>query len=157
MRVYSDVMDLQGFKRKSRAWYRDQVRQLLEPLDGLPAYGDVVFYAYQAEYADKLKFWDKYPMTLITDIDVSQNRFEGGNLHYLRPTTRVSVGKSIAAGAISYPRRCHHKYLISNASGFYKVPREELKDIGKLPLEQFVSTVMGRSIDMPSSFVWSRL
>ena len=157
MSVYTDVIARQGDTRKSKPWFRDNVRALLEPLDGMPAFGDVVFYSYQAEYADKLKFWDKYPMTLITDVDVSQNIFEGGNLHYLRPTNRVAVGKSIKAGAISYPRRCHHKYLISNASGFYKVPREELEDIGKLPLEQFVSTVMGRSIDIPSSFVWSRL
>jgi len=157
MSIYSDVMDGAGFRRKSRPWYRDQVRSLLTPLDRLPAIGDVVFYNYSAQTAEKLKFWDKFPMTLITDVNLAENMFEGGNLHYLRPTVQISVGASIKAGGMSYPRRCHHKYFLSAAGSMYLVPKEELDSIGKLPLEQFTTTVMGRQIDIPSSHVWSRL
>jgi len=157
MSIYTDVLDFQGGKRRGKAWYRDQVRALLTPLDRLPAVGDVVFYTYSAATAEKLKFWDRFPMTLITDVNLSEDKFEGGNLHYLRPTVRVSVGAMIKAGGMSYPRRCHHKYFLSAAGSMYLVPKEELDSIGKLPLEQFTTSVMGRNIDMPSSHVWSRL
>ena len=81
-------------------------------------------------------------MVLITDVDYQKLQFSGGNMHYLRPTTRRSMGNSWASGSISY-----------------NVPQEELREMTPLPIEQFVirPAGLGRTMEVPSSIIWSRL
>tara|TARA_B100000287_G_scaffold119114_1_gene111087 strand:+ start:16976 stop:17452 length:477 start_codon:yes stop_codon:yes gene_type:complete len=158
MSVYKDVLDFAGGKRHPKDWYRVQVMQLLQPVELFDLRkGDVIFYPYQAETAEKLPWWDKFPLMMITYINFSNNQLSGGNLHYLRPEVAVSIGANWKAGARSFPMRCYHKYFLSNAGTAYKVPKDELDSIGKLPLEQFTTTTGGYNVDIPSSFVWSRM
>lgn len=155
MSIFNDVKELAGGSKKSKDWYRSQVFYGLEDSKGFKV-GDVIFFSYSAATKD-LPFYDKYPMVLITDIDMANQQFSGGNIHYLRPNTRVSVAKSWGGGSISYPRRCHHKYFMSNASNIKTVSTADLRDMKyPLPLEQFTMNVVGRYLDVPSSIIWSR-
>jgi hypothetical protein len=155
MSIFNDVKELAGGSKQSKDWYRSQVFYGLEDSKGFKV-GDVIFFAYSAATKD-LPFYDKYPMVLITDIDMANQQFSGGNIHYLRPSTRISVAKSWGGGSVSYPRRCHHKYFMSNASNIKTVSSADLKDMKyPLPLEQFTMNVVGRYLDVPSSIIWSR-
>lgn len=155
MSIFTDIKDLAGGKKKSKDWYRSQAFYGLQDSTGF-AVGDVIYYAYAAA-TEKLPFYDRFPMVLITDIDMQNLQFSGGNLHYLRPDARRSVAKSWGGGSVSYPSRCHHKYFMSNASNIKTVRREDLIDMTPLPLEQFTMRRAGVRIDVPSSFIWSRL
>ena len=98
-------------------------------------------------------------MVLITDVDYQKMQFSGGNMHYLRPSSRRSMANSWASGGISYPMRCHHKYFMSSVTRAYNVPQEEFREMTPLPVEQFVIRPkgLGRTMEVPSSIIWSRL
>lgn len=152
MSIFTDIKDLAGGKKQSKDWYRSQTFYGLQDYTGGFKPGDVIFFSYSAA-TPNLPFYDKFPMVQITDVDMQNLQFSGGNLHYLRPSARKSVARSWGGGSISYPRRCHHKYFMSNASNIKSVPASELVDMTPLPLEQFTS----RGIEVPSSFIWSRV
>ena len=96
-------------------------------------------------------------MVQIMQNDAGLLQFEGGNLHYLRPEMRQSVAKTWGNGGLQYPMQCHHKYFMSNATNIKVVPREEFVDMVPLPVEKFYTSVGSRWIDIPSSFIWSKL
>lgn len=156
MSIFTDVKDLASGKKQSKDWYREQLMYGLESYTGGFNVGDIIFFNYGAA-TEKLQFWDTYPMVLITDKNENTGHFEGGNLHYLRPSARVSVGNMWSSGSIAYPTRCHHKYFMSNASQIYKVRPIDLQNMTPLPVEQFVLRAAGRVIEVPSSFIWSRV
>lgn len=155
MSIFNDVKDLAAGSKKSKDWYRSQFMYGLEDSKGFNV-GDVIFFSYTAQ-TEGLQYYDRYPMVLITDIDLPMKQFSGGNLHYLRPSTRSSIGRSWGGGSLSYPMRCHHKYFMSNAGNIKSVPSVDLREMKvPLPLEQFTMNVVGRWIDVPSSIIWSR-
>ena len=158
MSIFTDVKDLAGGKSQSKQWYREQLQYGLEDYTGGFIVGDIIFFNYSAQ-TPNLKFWDTFPMVLITDVDYQNMRFSGGNMHYLRPNSRKSMATTWAAGSISYPMRCHHKYLMSSVTRAYNVPQDELNDMTPLPVEQFVirPAGLGRTMEVPSSIIWSRL
>ena len=156
MSIFSDIKDSTGGASKSKDWYRAQLVDKLEPFSGILAVGDIIFYRYTAQ-TELLPFFDTYPMTLVSDVDFKKRQFSGGNLHYLRPSVRQGVASSWSSGTQAYPKRCHHKYFMSSATNMYIVPKEELANFTPLPVEQFVRDVMGRYVEIPSSFIWSRL
>ena len=156
MSIFTDVKDLAGGKSQSKQWYREQLQYGLESYQGGFIVGDIIFFNYSAQTPD-LKFWDTFPMVLITDVDYGKKQFSGGNMHYLRPNSRKSMANTWAAGSISYPMRCHHKYFIGRASNIRLVPAVDLRDFVPLPSEQFVRERGGVRVEIPSSFIWSRL
>lgn len=156
MSIFTDVKDLAGGKRKSKEWYRNQMLYGLDPYQGEFSPGDIVFFSYTAA-TKNLLFWDRFPMVLITASSINTGHFQGGNLHYLRPSMRQSVARGWGGGAFSYPQRCHHKYFMSNANNMHVIKQKDLIDMIPLPVEQFVLRSVGRVIDVPSNFIWSRL
>jgi len=155
MSIFNDVKDLAAGSKKSKDWYRSQFMYGLEDSRGFNV-GDVIFFSYTAQ-TEGLQYYDRYPMVLITDIDLPKKQFSGGNLHYLRPSTRTSIARSWGGGSLAYPMRCHHKYFMSNAGNIKSVPSVDLREMKvPLPLEQFTMDVVGRWIDVPSSIIWSR-
>ena len=158
MSIFTDVKDLAEGVKQSKSWYREQLQYGLEEYQGALTVGDIVFLYYSAQTPD-LQFWDTFPMVLITDVDFQKKQFSGGNMHYLRPNSRRSMASTWAAGSISYPMRCHHKYFMSSVTRAYNVPQEELRDMTPLPIEQFVIRPkgLGRVMEVPSSIIWSRL
>jgi hypothetical protein len=155
MSVFEDIKDSTGGSAKSKEWYRSNlISKLSPPLDF--KVGDVIYYAYNAA-TDNLPFYDQFPMTLVIDIDPINKQFSGGNLHYLRPTARLSIAKTWGSGSISYPMRCHHKYFMGRATNMMLVPPSDLVDFVPLPTEQFVRRIGGVYVEIPSSYIWSRL
>lgn len=155
MSIFKDIKDLSEGKKQSKDWYRSQFFFGTPDYTGSFMPGDVIFFSYTAA-TEKLPYYDRYPMVLITDLDMKNLQFSGGNLHYLQPSARQSVARSWGNGSISYPMRCHHKYFMSNASNIKLVKPVDLSEMIPLPLEQFVLRVAGRQLDVPSSFIWSR-
>ena len=156
MSIFSDIKDATGGAAKGKDWYRARLVDSLQPFSGILAVGDIIFYQYAAQ-TELLPFFDTYTMTLVSEVDFNKRQFSGGNLHYLRPSVRQGVASSWSSGTQAYPKRCHHKYFMSSATNMYIVPKEELKNFTPLPVEQFVRDVMGRYVEIPSSFIWSRL
>ena len=158
MSIFTDVKDLAGGIKQSKQWYRAQLQYGLESYEGGFTVGDIVFFNYSAQTPD-LAFWDTFPMVLITAVDYQKKQFSGGNMHYLRPNSRRSMANSWASGGISYPMRCHHKYFMSSVTRAYNVPQEEFREMTPLPVEQFVIRPkgLGRTMEVPSSIIWSRL
>lgn len=156
MSVFTDVKDLAEGQKKSKDWYREQLFYGLEQYTGAFKPGDIIIFRYSAA-TEKLQYWDTCPMVLITDLDMRQQQFSGHNAHYLRPDARKSICNQWAAGSRGAPRRCYHKYFMSNASSIYRVPKESLLNMTPLPVEQFVLRTIGRTIEVPSSFIWGRL
>lgn len=154
MSVFEDIKEATKGKAKSKDWYRGELFGKLDP--GEVKVGDCIYYSYSAA-TESLPFFDTFPMTLVVDIDPINGHFSGGNLHYLRPAARQSIAKTWGAGSISYPMRCHHKYFIGRASNIRLVPPVDLRDFVPLPSEQFVRELGGVRIEIPSSFIWSRL
>lgn len=155
MSIFKDIKDLADGAKQSKDWYRSQFFYGAEDYTGSFMPGDVIFFSYTAA-TEKIPFYDRYPMVLITDLDMPNGQFSGGNLHYLQPAARQGVAKSWGNGSMSYPMRCHHKYFMSNASNIKLVKSTDLADMIPLPLEQFVLRTVGRQLDVPSSFIWSR-
>ena len=153
---FKDIRDLASGASKSKDWYRSQVRYELEPIGRPLQAGDIIFYDYVAQSAN-LDWYDMHPLTYVREIDSFLQQFNGGNIHYLRPSIRQAVGKSFASGGTTYPAKCHHKYFMSNATNIKVVPREEFIDMVPLPVEKFYTSVGSRWIDIPSSFIWSKL
>jgi|TARA_B100001996_G_C18387610_1_gene487869 hypothetical protein len=156
MSIFKDIKELAGGKPQSKDWYRSQLFYGLPDLQTDIKAGLVLFYNYNAT-TEGLPFFDRYPMTLISGINPATGHFYGGNLHYLRPEVRQGVAKTWGNGGTTYPLRCHHKYLMSNATTIKVVEPIELRDMIPLPLEKFVVNVAGQRLDIPSSFIWSRV
>ena len=158
MSIFTDVKDLAGGVKQSKQWYREQLQYGLESYTGGFTVGDIIFFNYSAQ-TPNLKFWDTFPMVLVTDVDYQKKQFSGGNMHYLRPNVRRGVASAWASGSISYPMRCYHKYFMSSVTRAYNVPQEEFREMTPLPVEQFVIRPkgLGRTMEVPSSIIWSRL
>ena len=153
---FKDIRDLASGASKSKDWYRSQVRYELEPIGRPLQAGDIIFYDYVAQ-SPNLDWYDMHPLTYVREIDSFLQQFNGGNIHYLRPSIRQAVGKSFASGGTTYPAKCHHKYFMSAASNIYLVPPEYFTDYVPLPLEQFLFTRAGVKVEVPSSFIWSKV
>ena len=56
---------------------------------GKPTIGQLYLFQYQAKWADKLPYWDMWP--LIFPFKYTSNGFYGINLHYLAPNARADL------------------------------------------------------------------
>lgn len=153
MTLYQEIKkELKGFG-KSNTYYRDW---LFSKVSGHwtsdPKPGQLIFFSYFAT-TQRLPYFDKFPLVMVSEI--GEDHFAGGNMHYLPPAIRASVGKSFQAGSLDYPIRMHHKYLRTNASSPYFIIEEpEWADIGLIPVEEFVKIENGKTKKVPSSKVW---
>lgn len=158
MSVFTTIKDSTQGAPKTKEWYRSQLFQQLGDYTGGFSQGDIIYFNYSPSTpAQKLPWYDAFPMVQIMQNDAGLLQFEGGNLHYLRPEMRQSVAKTWGSGGLQYPIQCHHKYFMSNATNIKVVPREEFVDMVPLPVEKFYTSVGSRWIDIPSSFIWSKL
>ena len=143
MSLFEDIKDLSGGKPHGNVWWRNQLFWALEGADG-PIPTTAVTFTYRAEYGEKMRFWDKYPMVYI--YGESDEHFWGANVHYMRPELR-KYGFTPAA-----PPQTIHKYLRTNVrSSMLVVPDSEWDDIGQIPSEQFHITTFGRDTAVPTS------
>ena len=146
MSLFEDIKDLSNGKPQSPSWWRSQLFFGLQA-DAVPMIGTAITCQYAAKFGERMPKWDKYPLVYVTG--ESSNHFWGSNVHYLQPAARR------AGFDVNHPPQTFHKYLRSNVqSPFYKVPESEWDDIGLIPSEQFVVTVNGRNIDIPTRIIF---
>ena len=151
MSLFEDIKDLGGGGSFNKEWWRSQLIYGLQA--GTPQVGRMVFFSYNAKYGEQMQFWDRYPLVFILGED--STRFWGANLHYLPPSGRASLGESLFQGVLDVPPVTYHKYLRSNVqSPYFNVPNSEWSDVGLRPCEQFVTTINGRNINVPSKTVY---
>jgi hypothetical protein len=154
MTLYQEIKkEMKGFG-KTNTWYRDWLfGRVSGHYTQKPKPGQMLFFSYFAT-TTKVPYFDKYPLVMVNEI--GQDYFAGGNLHYMEPILRTSIGKSFQNGGLSYPPKMHHKYLKINAtSPFFVIDELEWADIGLIPVEEFVKFVDGRTVKIPSSKVWN--
>jgi len=151
MSLFEDIKSLAGTRSQKKSWWRSQLTYALEA--GVPQIGTMVFFRYKASFGEKMQYWDKYPLVYILGEDGTH--FWGSNLHYLEPGSRAALGEQLFGGNINVPPQTLHKYLRSNIlSPTFVVPNSEWNDVGLIPCEQFVTTVNGRHIEVPSRIVY---
>lgn len=151
MSLFEDIKSLAGTRSQKKSWWRSQLTYALDA--GVPQIGTMVFFRYKASFGEKMQYWDKYPLVYILGED--GNHFWGSNLHYLEPGSRAALGEQLFGGNINVPPQTLHKYLRSNIlSPTFVVPNSEWNDVGLIPCEQFVTTVNGRHIEVPSRIVY---
>lgn len=155
MTLYEQIKkDLKGFGR-SNDYYRDW---LFSKVGGHyttePKPGQMIFFSYFAGTANRLDWYDKYPLVMVTE--TTETHFMGGNLHYVSPILRKSIGKHFQSGGMEYPLKMHHKYLrIYVNSPLFVIDEVEWADIGLIPVEYFVKVENGRTVKVSSSQVWN--
>jgi hypothetical protein len=159
-----DLLKQVGSKNKSSDWYSGQLRQYLGELDqfdinkvdtGGIEVGGMYFYIYSAQ-TPKLKYFDRQPLTYITDINFSSGYFIGINLHYLNRKVREGVAKSLInkSDTVGVPRNTIHRYFFSGvAGGFLRVPEKDWPSVALLPTEKFVDD---RGQPFPNHKAWSK-
>jgi hypothetical protein len=153
-----------GKKNRSGDWYTSQLRNELgsvqkedintEDTGGLTI-GCLYFFGYSAQ-SKGLKFYDRQPLSYITDINMSQGYFIGINLHYLNRQYREGVAKSLInrGDTVGVPRNTIHRYFFSGVGGgFLKVPEKDWPSVALLPTEKFVDN---RGQNFPNHKAWSK-
>jgi len=152
--LYNQIKsELKGFG-KPNEYYRDWLfgkvsgHYTLEPKPG-----QMLFFSYYAT-TNRLEYFDKYPLVMV--VETMPDHFVGGNLHYISPNLRPSFGKAFKNGDMEFPIKMYHKYLKVNVnSPLFVIDESEWADIGLIPVEQFVNTQSGKSINVSSSRVWN--
>jgi hypothetical protein len=154
MTLYQEIKkELKGFG-KTNDYFRDW---LFSKVSGHytiePKPGQMLFFSYYAT-TNRLEYFDKYPLVMVTE--TMPDHFVGGNLHYVSPILRPSLGKSFKTGDMSFPLKMYHKYLKVNVnSPLFVIDETEWADIGLIPVESFVNTQSGKSVAVSSSRVWN--
>jgi hypothetical protein len=153
-----------GKKNRSGDWYTGRLRQILGELQkndinlsdtGGIEVGRMYFFIYGAN-TPKLSFFDRQPLTYITDINFNQGYFIGINLHYVGRQYREGLAKSLInkSDTVGVPRNTIHRYFFSGvAGGFLRVPEKDWPSVALLPTEKFVDM---RGQSFPNHKAWSK-
>jgi len=153
-----------GKKNRSGDWYSGRLRQILGELQkddinlldtGGIEVGRMYFFIYGAN-SPKLSFFDRQPLTYITEVNYSQGYFIGINLHYVGRQYREGLAKSLInkSDTVGVPRNTIHRYFFSGvAGGFLRVPEKDWPSVALLPTEKFVDM---RGQSFPNHKAWSK-
>jgi hypothetical protein len=159
-----DLLKQAGKKNKSGDWFSGQLRQYLGELDqsdinledtGGIEVGRMYFFIYGAN-TPKLSFFDRQPLSYITEVNYNQNYFIGINLHYVGRQYREGIAKGLInkGSTVGVPRNTIHRYFFSGVvGGFLRVPEKDWPSVALLPTEKFVDT---RGQPFPNHKAWSK-
>ena len=118
-----------------------------------PRLFSLMLYGYKAKYRDELPYYDRYPLAFV--LDVSPTSFFAVNLHYYKPQQRIGIVQSLAENKIPRFESGTHKYLLSEVrTPYLHLAEQEWETICMLPLEDFVMSISGTEISIPSNKVW---
>jgi hypothetical protein len=162
--IGDQIIKESGKKNRSGDWYSGRLRQVLGELQeedinlqdtGGIEVGRMYFFIYGAS-TPKLTFFDRQPLSYITEVNYSKNYFIGINLHYANRQIREGLAKSLInkSDTVGVPRNTIHRYFFSGvAGGFLKVPEKDWPSVALLPTEKFVDT---RGQPFPNHKAWSK-
>ena len=103
--------------------------------------GMLITFEYQPKYADKMLYWDRYPLVYVTQ--VNQDGWYGFNLHYLHPKLRARLFYDLEKKGVpiidnDIAKLCIKRYLSGHVA---RAPRLFTKDLWEiavqLPFEDF--------------------
>ena len=153
-----------GKKNRSGDWYSGRLRQVLGELQEIDInlqdtggieVGRMYFFIYGASTRE-LTFFDRQPLTYITEVNYNQNYFIGINLHYVGRQYREGLAKSLInkSDTVGIPRNTIHRYFFSGvAGGFLRIPEKDWPSVALLPTEKFVDM---RGQPFPNHKAWSK-
>jgi hypothetical protein len=153
-----------GKKNRSGDWYSGRLRQVLGELQesdinlqdtGGIEVGRMYFFIYGASTRE-LGFFDRQPLTYITEVNYNQNYFIGINLHYVGRQYREGLAKSLInkSDTVGIPRNTIHRYFFYGvAGGFLRIPEKDWPSVALLPTEKFVDM---RGQSFPNHKAWSK-
>ena len=167
---YRDRANAAGLKKNSEEsikWFRNTLRKgrrvdfndvrtsATRRWDRRP--GAMYTFEYDAKHADKLPYWDKYPLIILADI--TPDGWYGFNLHYMAPALRAAVmsaiidggdkGNAVVDALQGEPAmvNCIKRYLADRVSSRpVLIPRDDWEIAISLPYEGFQK--------QGQSFVW---
>jgi hypothetical protein len=150
MSIFSIIKEAVGNEPKSFGWYRDNVKVLFkmsdlyadlveqeETLNPIP--GQLYMFEYKAIYAERLNFYDRFPLVYITG---GGDPFRGINLHYLALRPRLNLVLNLENGVIAgVPKRAYHNYLTRGLeTPLYLINSDDYRTAAFLPVEDFGGT-----------------
>jgi len=153
-----------GKKNRSGDWYTGKLRQALSEFQekdtdlqdtGGIEVGRLYFFTYGAN-SPKLSFFDRQPLSYVTEINYNQGYFIGINLHYVGRQFREGLAKSLInkSDTVGVPRNTIHRYFFSGVGGgFLRVPEKDWPSVALLPTEKFVDM---RGQPFPNHRAWSK-
>jgi len=98
--------------------------------------GKFYLFEYNPKTKLQLRWWDKYPLVLITDI--YDDGFMGANFHYTTQKQRMILAKKFLNKNVKIPFKLLHRYIVKRADNlFFEVPDKDLVEFAALPIEQF--------------------
>lgn len=147
MSIFQIVKEEAGSTPRSYEWYRETVRMaskmsnIYESLVDMeetliPSAGNLYLFEYKAVYANKMKFYDRFPLVYVTS---GGKQFKGINLHYLGLRNRLNVILNLETGSMpSVPPNAYHNYLTDGLeTPMFLINKDDYKTAAFLPLEDF--------------------
>jgi len=147
MSIFTEIKQAAGDTPRSYNWYRENVRMffqnndLFEDLAGLeetmtPSTGGLYMFEYRAVYAERLNFYDRFPLVYVTS---GGSNFRGINLHYLNLRDRLNVALNLENGVlINVPKRAYHNYLGKGLeTPLFLINKDDYKTAAFMPVENF--------------------
>jgi hypothetical protein len=162
--IGDQIINESGKKNRSGDWYSGRLRQVLGELQedninlqdtGGIEVGRMYFFIYGASTRE-LSFFDRQPLSYITEVNYSKNYFIGINLHYVGRQYREGLAKSLInkSDTVGVPRNTIHRYFFSGVvGGFLRVPEKDWPSVALLPTEKFVDM---RGQSFPNHKAWSK-
>lgn len=163
LNIFQEVKRLAGETPRSYSWYRDTVRSVasrndiystLSSLEEviIPTPGNLYLFEYKATYANKLNYYDEFPLVYVTQ---GGKNFSGANLHYLGFKYRLNAILQLEEGRMEIPKQCYHNYVHEGLeTPLFKINREDYRSAIFLPLENFVTRKKNSYKQLSKSFVW---
>jgi len=148
--IAESIINSAGKKYRSTSWWTNSLMNELrnyqtKNTSQLDTFfiepGDLVFFMYSAAYPQRYDYWDQHPLSYIIEVNPRQGWFFGSNLHYLNPQYRGGIAESYLnkEGIVNAPKKTLHRYLFSGVmTDFFKIPKNEWREISLLPTEKFV-------------------
>ena len=163
LNIFQEVTKLAGTTPRTYNWYRDTVRSVASKNDiystlstmeevVIPSPGELYLFEYKATYANKLNYYDEFPLVYITQ---GGKKFRGANLHYLGYKARLNAILQLEQRRMEIPKQCYHNYVYEGLeTPLFKINREDYKSAIFLPVESFVTRKKGSYKQVSKSFVW---
>ena len=147
MSVFSLVQEATGDEPRSYEWYRNTVRTIFKQSDLfadlaeleetlVPSPGSLYLFEYRAVYAERLNFYDRFPLVYVTQGGL---QFKGYNLHYLNLRDRLYTSTVLQSGVLpKIDKRAFHSYLTEGLeTPMFVINSDDYKTASFLPVEDF--------------------
>ena len=147
MSVFSIVQEAAGDEPRSYEWYRKTVRTVFKQSDlfadlteleetMVPSPGSLYLFEYKAVYAERLNFYDRFPLVYVIQGGL---QFKGYNLHYLSLRKRLEAVALLESGTLPMiDMNAYHSYLtVGLETPMFLINSADYKTAAFLPVEDF--------------------